>query len=74
MDCHYVEPTTVRPVEGGWEVDLQAGQHFLVSSRITEIIPYEDERIRRSQDQDFHVCVKKTTQQFLCVYVPEFGT
>lgn len=73
QDCMAVPVNSITPTPDGWLVDIQPGEHPLVSHRLTQIVPYDDRKARVSQDQDFHACVGKHTQSLFCIYTPPMG-
>lgn len=72
-DCAPILMQQVSVDPGGWHIRLRAGDHPFVSTDLDELIPYDDGRIKKSEDGDFHICIN-SSQRILCVYVPEFGS
>lgn len=73
-DCAPVEVDVVTATVMGWLVEVDVGDHPLAKKHQTLVIPYDDPRIRRSLDQDFHVCLGLLSNRIYCVYVPDFGS
>ena len=74
VDCHPIPVQGVRVTPGGWEVTIEAGAHPFVKEKRTEFLPWDDPRIRRSLDGDFHACVTPVMGRFLCFYTPDMGS
>lgn len=72
-DCSPVKPSVVKAMADGWHITITPADHPLVKATIGAVIPFSDPRIRRSQDEDFHVCISFYRQSVLCTYVPPFG-
>jgi len=81
-DC---APITTRNVDigpAGIKVTLRPEDHDMVTKEITTLFAWDDDRLRESEDFDFHACVRDMAaytrpldeipddQLFLCLYVP----
>lgn len=73
-DCTPVGIGIVTPSRDGWHISIRPGDHPLVTFNIDEIIPFDDPRIRDSQDLNAHVCIHPYYHTLQCVYVPAFGS
>ena len=67
-DCAEIPASAVRGLADGWHVDLPAGIHPR-GFPVRQVFPYRDEKLRRSGDGQFHLCVRPNGQ-VLCLYVP----
>lgn len=64
-DCKELPAGEITSAKGGWQVGSTG-----------EIIPYADNRIKRSQDELFHRCSVDgdfSRPESLCLYVPDQG-
>ena len=69
-DCAAAPVGSVTAVDGGWQIIILAGEHPMVKSNFSTIVPYGDKRVRPSRDQNFHPCISEE-RHLLCLYVPE---
>lgn len=83
-DCAPVQDVNVEQVQGGYQVEIRPGQHPMVGLGVSEFVEHGDQRIRVSQDADYHACVisgasfmdangAPTSDNLLCLYVPLMG-
>lgn len=79
-DCQEIPTTAVTPIEGGWQVILEPGDHRLVTKTQTYFVPYRGNeraeytsRERDSQDNQFHACLYPSEEILRCLYVPPMG-
>lgn len=76
-DCARVPVQTVTATPDGWRVQLQPGDHFMVTQTIDQMVPYAS--ALESQDGDFHACIVprmsgyEQTLVVRCLYVPPMG-
>lgn len=75
QDCARVSPSKVTAGPDGWIVELQPGDHPLVSTFVSHTVPYGDRKERQSMDGEFHACVHlpgpvHEGQGLICLYVP----
>ena len=84
LDCAPVQDVNVQMVPGGYQVDIRPGQHPMAGVGVSEFVPFDDRRVRFSQDQDYHACVisgaafmdsagTPASDRLLCLYVPLMG-
>ena len=66
-DCQPIPASSVKPVEGGWQVTLRPGDHHMVTKMHTYFMPYSKARI--SQDDDYHACLFPDENTLRCLYV-----
>ena len=71
-DCGVMAFNTVVPTQEGWHVRLEAGDHHYFEGAVDMVIPFDDSRLRKSQDTEFHICLSKSGILF-CLYVPPMG-
>lgn len=72
-DCAPVKMKTVQSTPNGYLVTLSPEDHFTLIPRgrtLVELIPYDDDKIKPSQDGDYHACVNATNMYLYCLYVP----
>jgi hypothetical protein len=72
-DCQLIAPHTVAATNQGWQLTLRPGDHRFARQAQTWTVPFNDRRVKRSGDSDFHACLGPMTGALLCVYVPEMG-
>jgi len=70
LDCDQVSTESISLIKHGYLIELQPGEHHFAPEGYEAVIGYDDTRIRRSQDQFYHVCMTRS-KRLLCVYVPE---
>ena len=64
-DCKDMPAGEITSTPQGWRVNSTE-----------EVIPYNDKRIKKSQDENFHRCAiagNFESKRSLCLYVPNFG-
>lgn len=71
-DCAPVAPGVITATSEGWLVIVGVGDHPLATEFQIVVVPYGDDRIRMSQDDEKHLCMT-SVQKILCVYVPFEG-
>lgn len=67
-DCMPVSPLTVTRLRDGFLVRIMPGDHPLATKPMERMFKHGE--ARESGDKEFHVCVSKSLQIILCVYVP----
>lgn len=70
-DCQKIDKHTVRAVQGGWKITLEPGDHHMVTRPHTFTIPQS--QVRRSLDDDFHLCLYPTEDTWRCLYQPDMS-
>lgn len=70
-DCQEIDSKTVKPVEGGFLVTLNPGDHRLVTKPHTYMVP--NDQIKHSPDGRYHACLYPTENDMRCFYVPPMG-
>lgn len=74
QDCAPVANVTVTVTAEGYLLQLGPGDHPLVGDRFIEkLFPFDDPRVRQSQDEYYHACVAAQTDWVYCIYVPFMG-
>jgi hypothetical protein len=84
-DCAPIAADRVSAVDGGYLVELEAGDHPMVVRPTSRWFPFDHPKLRPSQDGDWHVCVmpfysdsSRTAQigngEPICLYMPGAGT
>jgi hypothetical protein len=72
-DCAPVDENTITEVSGGFQLNLKPGDHPMVTKApVSELIPYNDRRVRKSGDWRKHVCVSPMGHVY-CVYLVPGG-
>jgi hypothetical protein len=69
-DCQEIAQEQVKVTADGYLVSVPAGSHVTALQSHEKLFRYED--VRRSGDQRFHACIIPHTQEFRCLYVPDF--
>lgn len=67
-DCQPVKESTVKIVDGGFQVTLDAGDHRLVTRHHVFFVPYQKSRL--STDTSYHVCLFPDEDTLRCFYRP----
>lgn len=70
-DCQMIPATTVRIIEGGYQVTLAPGDHRLATR--SHIFRMPQSTARRSQDGEYHLCLYPTEDTPRCFYAPDMG-
>lgn len=73
-DCARITTSAVSVAPEGWHITLGAGDHPMLQGDFEQVFKWDDRRIRKSQDGDFHICIGRATAYVYCLYVPEFGS
>lgn len=74
MDCHEIPDSAVSATSDGYQVTIQPGQHPFITDKTgprTYVVPYS--KARQSKDEHFHLCIRPSDQNFLCLYAPPQG-
>lgn len=70
-DCAPIPSKAVRAIPGGVQITLGPGDHPLVTRVHVFQIPQSE--IRKSQDDNWHVCLFPSEDHLRCVYMPPMG-
>lgn len=70
-DCSPIPASSIRTIEGGFQITLSPGDHPLVTR--VHVFQIEQSKTRRSQDGAWHVCLWPTEDNLRCVYMPDMG-
>ena len=71
-DCDAIPHTAVQPVDGGYQVTLNPGDHPLITETQTWFVPMQ--KVRWSKDNDFHVCLWPDETKLQCFFSPPMGS
>lgn len=72
-DCAPVHASVVRATADGWLVRIRPGGHVNYRKDQDLLLPYDDRKVRHSQDGEFHVCLSPLSNTIYCIYVPVMG-
>ena len=73
-DCSAIPVKNVQIKPDGYHVQLRIGDHPMVTGNRSYIIPFSGKGILVSQDNDYHICLRKDkAQSFRCFYAPTMG-
>lgn len=70
-DCQMIATKNVRVTKGGYEIFLRPGDHRLVTRPHNFSLPQSE--ARRSQDEEYHLCLYPTEDTLRCFYAPDMG-
>ena len=70
-DCQMISTKNVRVIEGGYQIVLGPGDHRMVTRPHNFSLPQSE--ARRSQDEDYHICLYPTEDTLRCFYAPDMG-
>lgn len=70
-DCQAIPDRTVRAIQGGYEINLQPGDHHMTTVPAKFFVPYGKER--KSEDGAFHLCLFPTEKDNRCFFAPDMG-
>lgn len=70
-DCAPVPTSSVKAVDGGYEITLRPGDHPMITSPHTFFKAERETRL--SGDEHYHVCLWPSQHNLRCLYVPPFG-
>ena len=70
-DCQMIPATTVRIVDGGYQVTIAPGDHRLATR--SHVFHLPQNHARRSQDGEYHLCLYPTEDTPRCFYAPDMG-
>lgn len=71
-DCQPIRVDNVEITADGFMVSIPNGGHATARRDHRRLFRYDE--VRPSADEHFHACILPNTQEFRCLYVPEFGT
>lgn len=71
-DCAPIPTRAVTAAQEGWVVMLQGSDHPQIDGPVVFTVPYGSRRERKSQDMNFHACLRRTGKP-ICLYVPPMG-
>lgn len=70
-DCQTIPSKSVRVTPNGYEITVGPGDHRLVTRRHDFKLPQSD--ARRSQDEEYHLCLFPDEDTLRCFYAPDMG-
>jgi len=71
-DCAPIPHEAVQIMETGFQITLKPGDHPLVTKVNVYFIAFD--KVRQSQDNDYHVCLYPTEASLRCLFIPPFAT
>ena len=72
-DCARMAFEEIGQTREGYVLDLEPGDHPMITRAQRYVVPYGDRRIKLSQDGFFHVCILAHSQTLACFYEPLSG-
>ncbi|HEX2146441.1 MAG TPA: hypothetical protein VHG11_02160 [Pseudorhizobium sp.] len=70
-DCQMISTKNVRIINGGYQISLGPGDHRLVTRPHHFSLPQS--QARRSQDEEYHICLYPTEDTLRCFYAPDMA-
>ncbi|WP_165218266.1 hypothetical protein [Affinirhizobium pseudoryzae] len=70
-DCQMISTKNVRITPNGYEISLRAGEHRLVTKSHAFRVPQSE--ARRSQDEEYHLCLYPNEDTLRCFYAPDMS-
>ncbi len=70
-DCQPIPTENVQVTPDGYVVTIPNGQHVTAQRDHLKLFRYDE--VRESGDENFHGCILPGSQEFRCLYVPEFS-
>lgn len=67
-DCAPIPSKAVKPIKGGYQVTLHAGDHHMITKDHVFFVPYQV--VRQSGDDRYHSCFFPTEDTLRCFYAP----
>lgn len=71
QDCQPIPPENVRITPDGYVVSIPRGEHVTAQRDHRKLFHYD--QVRKSGDSEYHGCILPGSQEFRCLYVPEFS-
>lgn len=71
-DCQAIPDSAVKITNDGYEITIEPGQHRLVTR--TQRFKVAFGAARQSTDDNYHLCVYPTEDDFRCFYAPPMGS
>ncbi len=71
-DCQSIPASSVRAVDGGYQVTLRPGDHHLVTKGSHSWLKSMGET-RQSKDENFHACLYPNEETLRCFFAPPMG-
>ncbi|AXV15964.1 hypothetical protein CYG48_09805 [Neorhizobium sp. SOG26] len=70
-DCQMISTRNVKVTENGYEIQLKPGDHRMITRphRFT----MKQSQARRSQDEEYHICLYPTEDNLRCFYAPDMS-
>ena len=70
-DCQMIPASSVQVIKGGYRVSIGPGSHRLATKPHTFDFPQD--KARRSQDGEYHLCLFPDENTPRCLYVPDMS-
>ncbi|MGF0538845.1 hypothetical protein ACQQ2Q_12680 [Agrobacterium sp. ES01] len=70
-DCQMIPSSSVKIIGGGYRVQIEAGEHRLVTRE--HIYQFPQTTARRSQDSEYHLCLYPDENTPRCFYAPDMA-
>jgi hypothetical protein len=70
-DCQMISTKNVKVTEGGYEILLGPGDHRLITR--PHHFSLKQSQARRSQDEEYHLCLYPTEDTLRCFYAPDMS-
>ena len=70
-DCQQISTRHVRITSRGYEIFLGPGDHRMITRPHHFTMPQSE--TRRSQDEEYHLCLYPTEDTLRCFYAPDMG-
>jgi hypothetical protein len=70
-DCQMISTKNVKIINGGYEIILGPGDHRLITRPHDFKLPQS--QARRSQDEEYHLCLYPTEDTLRCFYAPDMS-
>ena len=78
QDCAPIDPSHVTITPEGYRINLRPGDHPMVESETSLVVPYDSPKIRiQMYDTEYHPCIRFSdwsgSHSVICLYIPYSG-
>ena len=70
-DCQSIPASSVKAVDGGYQITLRPGEHHLVTKDHSWLKSMGETRV--SKDDNYHVCLYPNEETLRCFFAPPMG-
>jgi len=73
QDCAAIPASSVTEAMDGYEIELDRGDHPMVTQRGSWFVPYDEVHGKNAPDGKFHACIHPESKRMICFHEPHRG-